>query len=104
MQLMQHSHGNHGREPSPNRGATVDAKDATPGQQSLDAWRRESGIDVKKQVKLVKLSHVRYQHKDFESITTFLKRRLLTRTNKNLRWLNSVDIFRRLWHAYCEDD
>jgi hypothetical protein len=57
---------------SPNYGVTVDAKHVIPGQQSLEAWRQEVGINVEKQVKLVKLSHMRYQHKNMEAISTFL--------------------------------
>ena len=60
-------------EPSPNRGQSVNADEVVPNQQSLQEWRKDAGIDVTKHVRLVKLSHMRYQHKDLETITAFLK-------------------------------
>jgi hypothetical protein len=60
------------RVPSPNRGQTVDAAAVNPGRQKIEEWRTEVGIVVEDQVKLVKLSHMWYQHKDFASTSKFL--------------------------------
>lgn len=69
---MANNNNNH--SPSPNQGQSVDAtKDIIPESQSQETWKQQAGIDAASQVKLVKLSHMRYQHKDFTEITTFLK-------------------------------
>jgi len=60
------------RESSPNRGTSIDANAAVPEQESLETWRKKAGINVDEQVKLVKASHMRYQHADMETITTFM--------------------------------
>ncbi len=41
--------------------------------QSLSDWRSQNNIDASKQIKLVKLSHIRYQHPDLDEITRFLQ-------------------------------
>lgn len=61
------------REPSPNRGSTIDAERTIPNQQSQEEWRKEYGIDTSKHVRLVKVSHMRYQYKDLDKNTVFLK-------------------------------
>jgi hypothetical protein len=61
------------RETSPNRGSTIDAERAIPNQQSPEEWRKEYQIDTSKHVRLVKLSHMRYQHKDFDKMQQFMK-------------------------------
>jgi hypothetical protein len=60
---------------SPNRGKTIHANNATPGTEpeTAAAWQKAAGIDISKQVKLVRLSHMRYQHRDMDKITIFLK-------------------------------
>ncbi|KAL9108107.1 MAG: hypothetical protein Q9227_007082 [Pyrenula ochraceoflavens] len=67
------SHGGaHG--PTPNRGSSVpDTIALGPDYETQDEWRRSMGIDKAAQVKIVKLSHMRYQHEDLEKITTFLQ-------------------------------
>ncbi|KAL3455997.1 Glyoxalase/Bleomycin resistance protein/Dihydroxybiphenyl dioxygenase [Aspergillus heterothallicus] len=55
-------------------GASIDdtvaiGSDSVP----LSVWKQQSKIDTKNQIRLVKLSHMRYQHPDLEEITTFLK-------------------------------
>ncbi|PQE12303.1 trihydroxytoluene oxygenase protein [Rutstroemia sp. NJR-2017a BVV2] len=60
------------RPPSPNRGSGIAADLAVENQETLEQWRKEMGIDVSKQVRLVKLSHMRYQHKDMEKIAVFM--------------------------------
>jgi hypothetical protein len=57
----------------PNRGTTIDANEATLDKQTGAEWQKQARIDTTKHVKLVRLSHMRYQHKDLDSITTFLK-------------------------------
>ncbi|TAQ83361.1 hypothetical protein B7494_g8319 [Chlorociboria aeruginascens] len=59
--------------PTPNHGASINANSAIPSPQSLSTWRQDHGIDVSAQVKLVKLSHMRYQHVDLEKVSEFLK-------------------------------
>lgn len=45
------------------RGETVEA---------ISDWQRRVGIDPSKQIRIVKISHMRYQHADIEKISTFL--------------------------------
>lgn len=62
------------RETSPNRGASVeDIKAIGPESKPLSEWQKDAGVDPSKQVKLVKLVHMRYQHSDLAEITTFLR-------------------------------
>lgn len=73
--LQQTSNGAISRGPSPNRGASVpdSEKKAIPDQASKREWQKKRGIDPSKQVRIVKLSHMRYQHPDLNKITTFLR-------------------------------
>lgn len=58
----------------PNHGASQpDAKAVGKKALSIAEWRAYEGIDVSRQVKLVKLSHMRYQHPELLEITTFLR-------------------------------
>lgn len=57
----------------PNWGHSVDAHEAIINQQTLQEWKKSASISFENQIKLVKLSHMRYQHKDMDTITTFLK-------------------------------
>ena len=41
--------------------------------ESKREWQKKRGIDTSKQVRLVKLSHMRYQHPDLNKATTFLR-------------------------------
>lgn len=60
--------------PQRTRGSAVPDVDAVgPEQQSQSDWRSQNNIDVSKQIKLVKVSHMRYQHPDLDEITTFLQ-------------------------------
>ena len=62
------------REPSPNRGASVDDVVAVGKEGEPQAsWLKKNNIDVSRQVKLVKIAHMRYQHPDLNEITTFLR-------------------------------
>ncbi len=57
-----------------NKGASIPDAEATAGpKESLQAWRERVGIKVDEQIKIVKLSHMRYQHPDLEEITAFLR-------------------------------
>jgi hypothetical protein len=47
--------------------------DALPDSKAVSEWRTEVDIDISKQIRLVKLGHMRYQHLDLETITTFLR-------------------------------
>ena len=78
-QKLEQSHHNgkdypQSRGPSPNRGAsTLDVDAIGPDSESKAAWQKARRIDRSKQVKIVKLSHMRYQHPDLQVITTFLR-------------------------------
>lgn len=70
----QASNGVISRGPSPNRGASVrDVEAIGPDSESKRGWQKKRGIDVSKQVRITKLSHMRYQHPDLNKITTFLR-------------------------------
>lgn len=57
-----------------NHGQSLDAS-AAAGANSEEqrAWQKRKNIDPKEQIKLVRISHVRYQHPDLEKILVFLK-------------------------------
>ncbi|KAL4941278.1 hypothetical protein BDV06DRAFT_212813 [Aspergillus oleicola] len=44
-----------------------------PEQENVQAWRERCGIIPDRQIRLVKLAHMRYQHPDLDEITTFLQ-------------------------------
>ncbi|KAF3391180.1 Metapyrocatechase 2, partial [Talaromyces pinophilus] len=57
----------------PNHGASVpDSIAVGDGKEVLAEWQKRCGIKKEDQIRLVKLSHMRYQHPDLEQITTFL--------------------------------
>ena len=68
------------REQSPNRGYSIPAKQAQEFHgletESIASWKQKANLDESKQIRLVRLSHVRYMHTDIESITIFLKGKL----------------------------
>lgn len=57
-----------------NHGQSLDAS-AAAGANSEEqrAWQKRKNIDPKEQIKLVRISHVRYQHPDLDKILIFLK-------------------------------
>jgi hypothetical protein len=59
--------------PVPNHGSTVPDLDAMPDNEPASVWRERNCVDPSKQIKLVKLAHMRYQHPDLEEITIFMK-------------------------------
>lgn len=62
------------REPSPNRVASVPDTAAIGSERESQAeWQKRCGIEPEKQVRLVKLAHMRYQHPDLAEITKFLR-------------------------------
>lgn len=62
------------RAPSPNRGQTVPETDAIPPHRESQAeWRARNHIDPAKQIRLVKVSHMRYRHPDLALMTKFLR-------------------------------
>lgn len=64
----------HGDVQQPNAGATIpDLEAIGPESQTLAAWQKDVGIDPARQVRLVKLAHMRYQHPDLDTITRFLQ-------------------------------
>ncbi|CAM0141657.1 hypothetical protein VKS41_000769 [Umbelopsis sp. WA50703] len=57
----------------PNQHTVVSDVEAAQGTGSSTAdFKKEFDIDVKKQIRLVKISHMRYQHPNLEEITQFL--------------------------------
>ena len=61
-------------EIKPNAGSSVPDQEAIGEKsESLSEWRKQNGIDIENQVKLVKVAHMRYQHPDLPTITKFLK-------------------------------
>lgn len=63
-------------EVKPNSGVSIpDVEDKAKEaySQPLSEWQKRNNIDPSKQVKLVKLAHMRYQHPDISTITKFLK-------------------------------
>lgn len=65
------------REPSPNRGFSIPSKQALEfdglATESIATWKHNAKVEERDQIRLVKLSHMRYMHTDFKDITTFLK-------------------------------
>ena len=58
----------------PNAGASVRDEDAMGVRsEAISEWQKSVGIDPSKQVKIVKVAHMRYQHPDMPTITKFLK-------------------------------
>ena len=58
----------------PNHGASVPDRQAIGSEaESLASWQERRGIDRDAQIKLVKVSHMRYQHPDLPTITKFLR-------------------------------
>lgn len=57
-----------------NHGAEIpDIEAAGTATETLSQWRKRAGIEPSRQIKIVKLSHMRYQHPDFNKITAFLQ-------------------------------
>jgi hypothetical protein len=44
-----------------------------PESCSKASWRKANGVEASKQIRLVKLAHMRYQHPDLQQITNFLR-------------------------------
>ncbi|KAI1826563.1 trihydroxytoluene oxygenase [Xylaria intraflava] len=58
----------------PNQGAAVpDSIAVGEHQENVHGWRARNKIDTSKQIKLVKISHMRYQHPDLDQIAQFLQ-------------------------------
>lgn len=66
--------GNDNSSFTPNHGASIPDEEAIgKDSQPLSTWQKANNIDVDKQIKLVKLVHMRYQHPDFPTITKFFR-------------------------------
>lgn len=56
-----------------NQGAAVPDLIAVGHQQEdVQTWRARNNIDFANQIKLVKITHMRYQHPDLNEISQFL--------------------------------
>ncbi|KAL2835876.1 Glyoxalase/Bleomycin resistance protein/Dihydroxybiphenyl dioxygenase [Aspergillus pseudoustus] len=57
-----------------NHGESIDDTVAIgPDQEALSSWKKRCNIAPEGQIRLVKLSHMRYQHPDLDEITKFLQ-------------------------------
>ncbi|KAK0835771.1 hypothetical protein LTR73_000270 [Friedmanniomyces endolithicus] len=57
----------------PNVGKSIpDIEAIGPDSEPLTTWQKRNSINPDDQIKLVRLSHMRYQHPDLDQITTFL--------------------------------
>lgn len=74
--------------------------------ESLSDWRERHEIDTKNQVRLVRLSHMRYQFPDFKDITTFLRGELPLRSKvisqAKVDWILIYLLGDRFWDASGE--
>ncbi|KIY03095.1 uncharacterized protein Z520_01562 [Fonsecaea multimorphosa CBS 102226] len=90
------------RGPSPNRGASVRDVDAQgPDSESKREWQKKRGIDLSKQVRITKLSHMRYQHPDLNKITTFLRDfgMHVVKKGENERWFRGYGPDQYVYYA-----
>jgi hypothetical protein len=60
--------------PTPNSGQSVEDYIVDSDSITQDALRQAFDIDANKQVRLVKLLFVQYQHPDLQTITKYLQR------------------------------
>lgn len=58
--------------PKPSDGYSLDAAQTMRRSESQDAFRKRLGIDTSTQIRLVRVSHMVYQHSDIQSIVVFL--------------------------------
>ena len=74
IQYSQHQNGETMglRTPTPNRGQSVEDYMVDNDTVTQDALRQSFKIDPTKQVRLVKLLFVKYQHPDLQVITNYL--------------------------------
>lgn len=56
----------------PTEGYSVEAAQTMRRSESQNAFRKRLGIDTSTQIRLVRVSHMVYQHSDIESIVVFL--------------------------------
>lgn len=60
----------------PNEGYSLDAPEAMKmvgwDRLAIDEWKKREQIDESKQIRLLRLSHMRYMHPDLNIITQFL--------------------------------
>ena len=77
---------------TPNAGTSLQDREAEGrGEtgQVISEWQKKNGIDRSKQIKIVKISHMRYQHPELSKITKFLKdfgMHIVKQTEDKLWW------------------
>jgi len=77
----------------PNVGKTIPDVEAMGDEtEPLAQWQKRTNIDTSKQVKIVKLAHMRYQHPDIPTITKFLK-------DFGMHIVKTSDDGKQLWFA-----
>ena len=76
-----------------NKGYTLPASKAMEmggwDRLSINDWKIRENIDESKQIRLVRLSHMRYQHPDFKIISQFLQdfgMHLVKQTDEKMWW------------------
>jgi hypothetical protein len=81
-----------------NKGYTLPAREAMEmigwDRMSINDWKARENIDEKSQIRLVRLSHMRYQHPDFTAISTFLQdfgMHLVKQTEDKIWWRGYSD-------------
>ncbi|KAI6835296.1 hypothetical protein KC340_g5537 [Hortaea werneckii] len=91
-------------EIKPNLGRTINDVEAIgPESEPLASWQKRNNIDTSKQIKLVKLAHMRYQHPELETITTFLRdfgmHVVKTSENGSKRWFRGYGPDQYVYYA-----
>ncbi|KAF7563741.1 hypothetical protein G7046_g422 [Stylonectria norvegica] len=85
-----------------NAGASVpDTEAIGPNGQTIAEWRKERGIDPSRQIRTVKLVHMRYQHPDLKSISTFLHdfgMRVVKKTEDKM-WFQGYGVDQYVYYA-----
>ena len=69
------------KAPTPNSGQSVEDYVIDEDSITQDALRQTFEIDASKQVRLIKLAFVKYQHPDLQEITKYLQRALVLHRN-----------------------
>jgi hypothetical protein len=81
-----------------NKGYSLPANEAMKmigwDRMSISDWKTRENIDESVQIRLVRLSHMRYQHPDFAAISEFLGdfgMHLVKQTEKTIWWRGYSD-------------
>lgn len=79
-----------------NAGSSLDdSQDRGEHGESISSWQKRSGIDTEKQIRIVKISHMRYQHANTSAATKFL-------TDFGMHMVKELD-GKQWWRGYGDD-